>query len=82
MNVRSRFAAIALAVASLGLTACTTFYLVKDPETGHEYYTTKVDHSNRGITFEDGKSRAEVTLQNSEITEITKTQYEANAGKP
>jgi hypothetical protein len=82
MNVRSRFTAIVLAAASFGLTACTTFYLVKDPETGHEYYTTNVDHTSHGITFEDGKSRSMVTLQNSEIIEITKVQYEANAGKP
>ena len=82
MNVRSRFAAIALAAASLGLTACSSFYLVKDPESGHEYYTTKLDRSDSGITFKDGKSRSTITLQNAEVTEITKNQYAANTGRP
>jgi hypothetical protein len=81
MNVRFRVAAIALAAVSVGLAACgSTYYLVKDPESGREYYTTKVERSSHGTTFKDGKSLSTVTLQNSEIIEITKDQYRANTG--
>lgn len=81
MNVRFRFAAIVLAATSLGLAACgSSYYIVKDAESGHEYYTTNLKHSGDAITFKDGKTRSTVTLQNSEVTEITKDQYGASTG--
>jgi len=86
MAVRSRLwttIVVMLLAASLGLTACaSTFYLVKDPESGREYYTTGLKRSESGISFIDGKTLATVTLQNSEIIEITKNQYVANTHKP
>jgi hypothetical protein len=83
MNVRFRFAAIVLAAAPLGLVACSsTYYLVKDVESGREYYTTKLDRSNHAITFKDGKTHSTVTLQNSEVIEITRDQYGADTGTP
>ena len=81
MNVRFRFAAIVLAAMTLGLAACSsTYYHVKDAESGREYYTTKLEHSGDAITFKDGKTRSKVTLQNSEVTEITKDEYGASTG--
>jgi hypothetical protein len=81
MNVRCRVAAIALVALSLGMAACGgTYYLVKDLESGQEYYTTKVDRSSHGMTFKDGKRLSTVTLQNSEVIEITRDQYRANTG--
>ena len=81
MNVRFRFAAIVIAAVPLGLGACGgTYYIVKDAESGHEYYTTRLKHSGDAITFKDGKSRSTVTLQNSEVTEITKDQYGGSTG--
>jgi hypothetical protein len=81
MNVRFPLAAIALAAIPLGLAACSgTYYMVKDAESGSGYYTTKLNHSGDAITFKDGKTRSTVTLQNSEVTEITKDQYGASTG--
>jgi hypothetical protein len=81
MNVRLPLAAIVLAAVPLGLAACSgTYYMVKDAESGSEYYTTKLKHSGDAITFKDGKTRSTVTLQNSEVTEITKDQYGASTG--
>jgi hypothetical protein len=37
-------------------------------------------HSGDAITFKDGKTRSTVTLQNFEVTEITKDQYGASTG--
>jgi len=81
MNLRTRFSAIVLAATPLGLGACgSTYYIVKDAESGNEYYTTKLMHAGDAITFKDGKTRSTVTLQNSEVTEITKDQYGASTG--
>jgi hypothetical protein len=81
MSVRFRFAPIVLAAIPLGLAACgSTYYLVKDAESGREYYTTRLKHSGDAITFKDGKTRSTVTLQNSEVTEITRDQYGASTG--
>jgi hypothetical protein len=81
MSVRFRFAAIVLAAIPLGLAACgSTYYLVKDMESGHEYYTTKLQHSGGALTFKDGKTRSTVTLQNAAVSEITQDQYGASTG--
>jgi hypothetical protein len=81
MNVRFAFAAIVLAAIPLGLAACSSsYYIVKDAESGREYYTANLKRSGDAITFKDGKTRSTVTLQNSEVTEITKDQYGASTG--
>jgi hypothetical protein len=81
MNARFRFSAIVVAAMAFGLGACgSTFYVVKDAESGREYYTTKLKHSGDAITFKDGKTRSTVTLQNSEVTEISRDQYGASTG--
>jgi hypothetical protein len=81
MNARFFIVTLVLATVPLGLVACgSTYYLVKDPHTGHEYYTTTVARSSGGIRFRDEKTQSTVTLQNSEIIEISKDQYRASAG--
>ena len=81
MNVRSLIATLAPATVLLGLAACGgNYYLVKDPHTGREYYTTAVERSSGVIRFRDGKTQSTVTLQNSEIIEISRDQYRASAG--
>jgi hypothetical protein len=81
MNARFLIATFAPATLLLGLGACgSTYYLVKDPHTGREYYTTAVERSNGGIRFTDGKTQSTVMLQNSEIIEISRDQYRASAG--
>jgi len=81
MNVRIRFAAIVLAAMPLGLGACSSaYYVVKDAESGREYYTTNVKHSGEANTFKDPKTRSTVTLKNSELTEISKDEYGASTG--
>ena len=83
MSVRCQFTALALALMVLGLAGCSsTYYRVKDVDSGREYYTTKVNRSSPGITFKDGKSHSMVTLQNSEVLEITRDQYGASTGTP
>ena len=57
---------------------CTTYYRVTDQSTQKAYYTTNVDRTNSGaVRFYDEKSRANVTLQSSEIVEIPKDDFES-----
>jgi len=55
---------------------CTTYYRVTDQATRRAYYTTDIDRADSGaVRFYDEKSRASVTLQSSEIVEISKEAF-------
>ncbi|MDF0673638.1 MAG: hypothetical protein P0120_04755 [Nitrospira sp.] len=64
-------------------TGCTTYYRVTDPASGKEYYTTKVGEKGRSgaVKIKDDKSGSTVTLQSSEVREITEDEYKAATGK-
>jgi len=72
-----------LAVSILsGLMAagCTThYYRVTDPESGKTYYTNNVDRVWQGgaLNFEDVQSGTSVTLQNSEVKEVSEGEFMA-----
>lgn len=60
--------------------SCTTYYRITDQATGKTYYTTDYDRMGSGaVKFEDANSRSTVTLQSSEIIEISKPEFEAKA---
>lgn len=64
------------AIALMGLCAgCTKYYHVADPSTGKDYYTTEISKRDGATSLRDQKSGAKVTIQNSEVTEITQDQY-------
>lgn len=80
MNVRLLATALILTVL-LGLGACSgAYYLVTYPHTGREYYATAIERSSGAIRFKDATTQSSVTLQNSEIIEISKDQYRASTG--
>ena len=82
MNIRSRFGVPVAVVLSLGLTGCgSTYYLVKDPGSSAEYYTTSIKKSGSAVEFKDSKTLTNVTLQNSQVSELTKDQYLAATGQ-
>ena len=57
---------------------CTNYYRVTDPSTGKAYYTTKVDAGKGGaVKIKDEKTGSMVTLQASEVKEISKSEYQA-----
>ena len=61
---------------------CTTYYRVSDQATGRVYYTTEYDRTNSGaVVFEDSKTRSKVTLQSSEVNEVSRSDYEAGRRK-
>jgi hypothetical protein len=69
--------ALVLFLCSLSL-GCTTYYKIHDPNTGSTYYSTEIDTEKGGaVTLKDGRTNAQVTIQNSEVMEITVDQYDA-----
>lgn len=57
---------------------CTTYYRVTDQSTRRAYYTTGIDRTGSGaVRFYDEKSRASVTLQSSEIVEISREAFDS-----
>jgi hypothetical protein len=58
------------------------YYRVSDPAGDRQYYTSDIDQSKTGaITFKDEKSGSVVTLQSSEVKEISEDEFKA-AVKP
>jgi hypothetical protein len=55
---------------------CTSYYKVHDPTTGKNYYTADLKQKNGTAMLRDGKSGKTVNVQNSEITKITKEEYD------
>lgn len=54
------------------------YYRVSDPAGDRQYYTSDIDQSRTGaITFKDEKSGSVVTLQSSEIKEISEDEFKA-----
>jgi hypothetical protein len=52
---------------------------VTDPSSGKTYYTTKIDNAGRAgaVKIKDEKTGSTVTLQSSEVKEISAEEYEA-----
>ena len=54
------------------------FYRVNDPAGDKQYYTKDIKQTKSGaITFKDEKSGSVVTLQSSEVKEISQDEFKA-----
>lgn len=54
------------------------YYRVNDPAGTRQYYTTDIDQTKTGaITFKDEKSGSMVTLQSSEVKQISEDEFKA-----
>jgi len=61
----------------------SNYYKVNDPAGERLYYTTEIEKSKAGaITFKDKKSGSKVTLQSSEVKDISKEEFEAGIKAP
>ena len=66
---------VALSVAAVG--CGSSYYIVNDPFTGKTYYTKDVDRFNSGnVAFKDEKTGKTVSIQNSEVQEVTISEYQ------
>jgi uncharacterized protein YdeI (BOF family) len=58
------------------------YYRVNDPAGDRQYYTSDIDQTKTGaITFKDEKSGSVVTLQSSEVKQISEDEFKS-AVKP
>jgi len=76
MIVRTMALGAVVALAAMTV-ACSHYYKVSDPAGSKEYYTTDVDEAEGGaIKIKDEKTGATVTLQSSEVKEISEEEFE------
>ena len=62
---------------------CASYYKVTDPQSGKEYYTQKVDTLAGGaVKVMDTCTNSVVTLQNSQVKEISEKEYKAGLAAP
>ncbi len=61
----------------------TSYYRITDPATGKSYYTTEVEDAGKtgAVKFKDEKTGSRVTLQSSDVKEISSKEFDA-AMKP
>ena len=61
------------------LAGCSSYYRVTDPSSGKTYYTKEVSEAGRAgaVKIKDEKTGSTVTLQSSEVKEISADEYEA-----
>ena len=82
-----RIIANGLSVVVLGLVilvaGCASHYKVKDPQSGNVYYTDKIDNVRGGaVKLKDARTGNMVTIQNSEVKEISSDEYKAGVTAP
>ena len=78
MKLKNASVASLSMLAIFSLSGCTTYYKVADPVSGKSYYTTSVDQNKSGVTkLVDARTGSKVTIQNSEVTKISKDEYKA-----
>lgn len=68
--------ALALAASLALLPGCgAKHFAVRDLSTGTTYYTTKVNQRKGSTMLHDPRTGAKITIQNSEVREISKKEY-------
>jgi len=71
--------------AGLLVAGCSsTYYKVTDPNSGTAYYTQKVDTimGTGAVKVKDARTGSVVTLQSSEVKEISEKEYKAGLAAP
>lgn len=68
-----------IAIVCLAVGCASHYYRVTDPASGKSYLTKKVDQTGRAgtIQFKDERSGNRVTLQSSEVKEISEGEYDS-----
>ncbi len=68
---------------SMLVVGCASYYKVSDPQTGKTYYTQDVNTvGGSAVKLKDARTGSIVTLQNSEVKEISSKEYEAGLAAP
>jgi hypothetical protein len=81
-SVRCGWLVIVLCVGIV-VVGCASYYKVTDPQSGKEFYTQEIDNIKGGaVKMKDARTGSIVTLQNSEVKEISKDEYTAGIAAP
>lgn len=71
---------ISRVIAGLALAAfvggCANYYKVTDLATHKEYYTSELRQDHGATILRDGKTGNQVTVQSSEVKQISKEEYD------
>ena len=79
----SRFLRFGVLLLVLLASGCTSYYRITDQSTRRTYLTTGYDRTSSGaVQFYDEKSRSYVTLQSSEIVEISQDEFNSGLTQP
>jgi hypothetical protein len=74
---QSFWKAVLIGLSTTALSACASYYMVRDPHSGSTYYTKDVKNEGDAgaVRFEDERSGSVVTLPTSEVKEISAERY-------
>ncbi len=79
-------AALMLGGLTILVPGCSSdhYYRVTHPTSGNEYYTTEVKETGKGgaVKIKDAKTGSMVTLQSSDVKEISEGEYQAGIQAP
>jgi hypothetical protein len=83
-SVKFGWLAASLCAALLVGGCSSTYYKVTDPHSGTAYYTQKVDTlvGTGAVKVKDDRTGSVVTLQSSEVKEISEKEYKAGLAAP
>jgi hypothetical protein len=74
----SRFLRFCAVLVVLLASGCTSYYRITDQSTRRTYFATGYDTTSSGaVQFYDEKSRVAVTLQSSEVVEISRDEFDS-----
>jgi len=74
----SRFFSFWALFVVLLASGCTSYYRITDQSTRRTYFATGYDTTSSGaVQFYDEKSRVAVTLQSSEVVEISRDEFDS-----
>ncbi len=74
---------VAMLCVGLVVAGCATYYRVTDPQSGKEYYSEKISNLRGGaVQVKDARTGSIVTIQNSEVKEISEKEYKAGIAAP
>ena len=80
MTFRQFIIMIACALV-LTISGCSSYYKITDPGSGKIYYSDEIEKEGGAIEFKDANSGSTVSIQNSEVSEISEEEYKANTPK-
>jgi len=74
---------VILLCVSLFVVGCASYYKVTDPQSGKEYYSQEINSLSGGaVKLKDARSGSVLTLQNSQVKEISEKEYKAGLAAP